>query len=123
MSPVGRRVAGEMLSLVLADEMAVVRRELEGASGRIARTLVKNGPLSVTLVGVKPGGELKEHTAKGPITIQVIEGGIEFEAAGSRQPLSPGMLLSLDGGVPHSVTSASGAIFLLTVTTAQQSGH
>ena len=120
MSPVGRRVAGEMLSFVLADEMANVRRELEGASGRIARTLIKNGPLSVTLVGVKPGGELKEHTAKGPITIQVVDGSIELESLGARQTLSTGMLLSLDGGVPHSVTSASGALFLLTVTTAAQ---
>jgi quercetin dioxygenase-like cupin family protein len=116
MSPVGRRVAGEILSFVLADEMARVRRELETASGRIARTLVKNGPLSVTLVGVKPGGELKEHTARGPITIQVIEGSVEFESRGTPQPLTMGMLLSLDGGVPHSVTSERGAIFLLTVT-------
>ena len=121
MSPVGRRVAGEMLSFVLPDEMANVRRELEAASGRIARTLIKNGPLSVTLVGVKAGGELKEHSAKGPITIQVVEGSVVLESGGSRQPLSTGMLLSLDGGVPHAVTSERGAIFLLTVTTAPRS--
>lgn len=123
MSPVGRRVSGEMLSFVLADEIAIVRRELEGASGRIARTLIKNGPLSVTLVGVKPGGELKEHVAKGPITIQVVEGSIELESRGARRVLSAGMLLSLAGGVPHAVTSTTGAIFLLTLTTGQRSGH
>lgn len=116
MSPVERRVSGETLSFVLADEMATVRRDLESASGRVARTLIKNGPLTVTLVGVKPGGALKEHSAKGPITIQVIDGSIEVESIGFRRTLSAGTLLSLDGGVPHAVTSTGGALFLLTVT-------
>lgn len=120
MSPVGRRVSATALSFVLADEMAIVRRDLESAAGRIARTLIKNGPLRVTLVGMKPRGELKEHSAEGPITIQVIEGSIELELLGSRSMLSTGMLLSLDGGVPHSVTSASGALFLLTLSAVQR---
>ena len=40
-------------------------------AGRSGRTLVKDGPLRVTLVALASGGSLAAHTAAGPITIQV----------------------------------------------------
>jgi quercetin dioxygenase-like cupin family protein len=88
---------------------------LEKARARVARTLIKDGPVRIVLIGVRPGGALAEHTAEGPITIQVLEGSLELEAAGNRTTLGVGMLLHLRGGVPHAVTSAEGAFFLLTV--------
>lgn len=115
MSPVDRRLSGEMLSFSLAEEIATLRGQLDAASNRIARTLIKNAPLTVTLVGVKPGGALQEHTATGPITIQVLEGSMELTWHGSRSRLEAGALITLDDGVPHSVSSTEGAIFLLTV--------
>lgn len=115
MSPVRHAVSGQAISFTLEDEMQVVRRELATASARIARTLVKMGPLRVTLVGIRPGGSLHEHSSPGPVTIQVLEGAMEVVTREKTWALLAGALLSLDAGVPHAVESNQGSLFLLTV--------
>jgi quercetin dioxygenase-like cupin family protein len=84
-------------------------------SGRNARTLLKMGSLRVTLVVLEAGGELAEHEAAGPITVQVVRGRIQFTAEEERHDIGPGQLLAAGSGVRHSVASAEGAAFLLTV--------
>jgi quercetin dioxygenase-like cupin family protein len=115
MSPVQHRISGAALSFVLADEMERVRQELAKVQARIGRTLVKDGPLRVSLVGLHAGHGLHEHRASGPVTIHVLEGTIEVDVGGARHPLEAGMLLALDAGVVHSVNSRSGGFFLVTV--------
>ena len=115
MSPVQHPITGRSLSFVLADEMRLVADELQRMPARVGRTLVKDGRLRVTLVGVKAGQGLPEHVAEGPVTIHVLEGAMDVQAIGQTWPLAIGGLLALDGGVTHSVTSRDGAIFLLTV--------
>jgi quercetin dioxygenase-like cupin family protein len=83
-------------------------------SGRSARTLIKNGPLRITLVVLAPGGEIAEHTAPGPIAVQPLEGRLEFTVEGRIYDLTPGQILSAAGGVPHRVRSETGATFQLT---------
>lgn len=113
--PVKRQVAGAELSFSLEKEVQTVRAELAAVPARVARTLVKEGSLRVTVVGVNPGGSLRSHRADGPITIQVMDGEIEIETDGHTRPLSRGMLFALNAGITHSVRSARGGIFLLTV--------
>lgn len=115
MSPVQRAITGVALSFSLSDELGILREELDAAGERVGRTILKNGPLRVTLVGLKAGGTLRSHRADGPITIHVVEGAIDFEVGGTVWPLPAGTLFSLEAGMPHSVTSADGGIFLLTV--------
>ena len=115
MSPVRHAVSGPAISFTLEEEMQHVRGQLATASARIARTLVKMGPLRVTLVGIRAGGSLHEHTSQGPVTIHVLEGAIEVVTRENTWPLPTGTLLSLDAGVPHAVESAHGSLFLLTV--------
>jgi quercetin dioxygenase-like cupin family protein len=95
--------------------MRLLREELTKAPARIGRTLVKDGPLRVTLVGVRADRGMHEHRAAGPVTIHVLEGAIEVSADGRDWPLRAGELLALDGGIAHAVMSATGGIFLLTV--------
>ena len=83
--------------------------------GRVARTLLKDGPLRVTLVVLGVGGELAEHVADGPITVQPIEGAIAFTANGVTYEVRTGELLSARAGVRHAVRSEGGGAFLLTV--------
>jgi len=94
----------------------MVRTGLEVEQGRTARTLVKDGPLRVTLIVLGPGGELREHSAPGPITVHALEGRIRFTTGGADHELVPGDLLALGAGVAHSVASEEGGGFLLTVT-------
>ena len=115
MSPVRHQVSGPALAFSLDDEIETVRRELAGTAGRVARTLVKDGPMRVTLVGVSAGGSLKPHKADGPISVQVLEGAIEMQVEGQAVPLERGALFVLERGVTHAVRSTSGGFFLLTV--------
>lgn len=122
MSPVKHPVSGPELTFSLAEEMALLRTELRSAPARSARTLIKEGPVTVTLIGVNPGGSLHPHKADGPITVQVLEGEVEFTVGEATHALSVGTLLALDGGITHAVHSAHGGIFLLTVVRGNAAG-
>jgi len=116
MSSIDRPLSGEALRFTLAEERARVNDpELLKRNGRNARTLVKEGPLRVTVVMVGAGGRIAPHLTDGPITVQVLDGEIRFRAAGKEHALGAGDLLVVDGGVEHSVESAAGGTFLLTV--------
>jgi quercetin dioxygenase-like cupin family protein len=125
MSSVDRPLTGDVLAFTLADEIRHLRESLGGASARSARTLVKEGPqgpLSLTLVGLKPGGSMREHEARGPITLHVLEGSAELDASGQTMHLAAGSVAALGPGIRHAVRSDDGAIFLLTVTATSHSG-
>lgn len=122
MSSLQRDITGSALTLRLQDEIQAVRESLAAVDERIGRTLLKNGPLRVTLVALKPGGTLRSHRADGPITVQVLEGAVEFEVEGKSHPLPTGTLFSLAPGLPHAVTSEGGGVFLLTVVAVPATG-
>lgn len=115
MSPVKHPVSGPELTFSLPEEMALLKGELRSAPARTAKTLIKEGPVTVTLIGVNAGGSMHPHRADGPITVQVLEGEIELTIGESTRALPAGCLLGLDGGITHSVHSAHGGVFLLTV--------
>ena len=114
MSPVRHDVSGPMLSFSLEEELALVRAQLAGST-RSARTLVKEGALRVSLVGLAAGGTIAEHKADGPITVHVLEGDIVLDARNGSHVLGAGMLVALEADVPHAVRSTNGGVFLLTV--------
>ncbi|HEX5521568.1 MAG TPA: cupin domain-containing protein [Longimicrobiaceae bacterium] len=116
MPSINRPLAGEILSFHLADEAAQVERTgLAERQGRSARTLVKNGPMRVTLITVAAGETIPEHRAPGPVTVMPISGQVTFHMDGSDAPLEVGDLLALGPGVVHTVSSESGGAFVLTV--------
>jgi quercetin dioxygenase-like cupin family protein len=120
---IDRPLSGRALHFRLGEEHPdLIDGGLLARAGRSARTLVKDGPLRVTLVALGAGGGLREHQADGPITVHVVSGQIRFRAGEDEWTLEEGDLLSLGSGVPHSVESASGGVFLLTVATAPQQG-
>jgi quercetin dioxygenase-like cupin family protein len=116
MPSIQRPLSGDILVFEIDEERErAADADLISRSGRNARTLLKMGPLRVTLVVLGPGGELAEHEAQGPITVHVVQGRIRFMAEGEQHDLGPGQLLAAGPGVRHSVTSEEGAAFLLTV--------
>jgi quercetin dioxygenase-like cupin family protein len=119
MSSIQRPLSGDVLLLDLGEERGhAADASILERSGRNARTLLKEGSLRVTLVVLAPGGEIAEHHAPGPITVQPLEGRIRFTVAGQEHDLGPGQLLSVGAGVRHEVRSDDGAAFLLTVSSA-----
>jgi quercetin dioxygenase-like cupin family protein len=116
MPALSRPLANESLRFNL-DEEAFHLRGVPALArdGRTARTLVKDGPVRVTLIALAPGGEIPAHHADGPVTIQPVWGRISIRTDSGERVLEPGDLLSLGGGVQHAVGSQIGGIFVLTV--------
>lgn len=117
MSSIDRVLRADSLRFDLTEEEeAATHPDTLERDGRSSRTLLKEGPLRVTLIVLAPGGGIPEHQAQGPITIQALRGSIDVRAAGERHRIAPGQLLAIDVAVPHAVSSDDGAAFLLTVT-------
>lgn len=115
MSSMHRTIEGEVLINHLTHDEWMIDQEILTKHGRTARTLVKEGPLRLTVMALAPGGHLPVHDTTGPVTIHALEGDLLFRALNEEYPLSAGDVLVLAPGVPHSATSRSGGKFLLTV--------
>ena len=61
------------------------------------------------------GKELKEHKVDGSITLQCLEGRVEFRFDGETRVMMPGDWLYLVGGVSHSLFAQENASLLLTI--------
>ena len=99
----------------LHQDQRLIDPSLLARHGRSARTLVKEGPLRLTIVAIGPGGTLPPHRTDGPITIHVLEGEITVSALEQEYSLGASDVLVLAPGVEHAARSAPGGVFLLTV--------
>jgi quercetin dioxygenase-like cupin family protein len=115
MSSLHRALDGTVLIHHLTQDERTIDRNLLVRSGRSSRTLVKEGPLRLTLMALAPGGALPAHHAAGPVTIHVLEGAVQFQALAQDYALQAGDLLVFAAGVEHSARSETGATLLLTV--------
>ncbi|HET9293828.1 MAG TPA: hypothetical protein VFO06_06000 [Gemmatimonadales bacterium] len=116
MSSIDRASSHGVLRFRLSEERERVSGPgaIEGRD-RNARTLLKEGPLRVTLVMLRAGGKIAAHRAGGPITVQLLDGDLTFRAAGQEHRLVPGDLLMAVAGLEHDVASEAGGTFLLTL--------
>ncbi|MGV3719879.1 MAG: cupin domain-containing protein [Actinomycetota bacterium] len=111
-----RLVTEELHLFDLGSTLQGLRSEPEyDRNGRNGTTLVKNPDLRVVLMALRDGGAMAEHHAPGPITVQALEGKIEFSTGGAVHVLTPGKLLALPSGQPHSVKAVQDSAFLLTI--------
>lgn len=115
MSSLDRTIDGDALVRHLTQDERTIDQGLVTRHGRSARTLVKEGPIRLTLIALAPGGDLPEHSADGPVSVHVVDGQFLFSAAGSDYPLREGDVLVVAAGVRHSARSETGGTFLLTV--------
>lgn len=79
------------------------------------KTLLKTKSIEVVRLVLPAGKELSEHKAPGEITVQCLEGKIEFTALGKTEQLETGQLLYLEAEQPHSAKCIEDASFLLTL--------
>jgi quercetin dioxygenase-like cupin family protein len=99
----------------LHQDQRLIDPTLLARHGRSARTLVKDGPLRLTIVALGQGGTLPAHRTDGPITIHVLEGEVTVSALEQEYTLGPSDVLALGPGLEHAARSATGGVFLLTV--------
>ena len=108
-------MSGEVLVQHLDQDSRTIDADLLLQRGRSARTLVKEGPLRLTLMALGPGGVLPAHSTDGPVSIHVVEGDVTFAVLDHDYLLVTGDVLVLAPGVVHAAQSVSGTVFLLTV--------
>ena len=84
---------------------------------RNAITVFKTNGLCILLIALHKGAEMTKHTAVGMISVQVLDGSIQFTTDEQSVEMDKGQMLALHEGIPHSVLAKEEAIFLLTITT------
>lgn len=89
-------------------------------SDRNAITVFKTDGMRIVLIALHKNAEMKKHTADGIISVQVLEGQIQFTTNEQTVEISKGQMLTLHKGIPHSVLAKEETIFLLTLTTTME---
>lgn len=77
--------------------------------------LFKSAQLEVVRLVLKAGKSLREHQAPGEITLQCLEGSVEFSTPDARMRLNKDDFVHLGTKVPHALTALSDASLLLTI--------
>jgi quercetin dioxygenase-like cupin family protein len=115
MSSLNRVLEGDVLVHHLTQDERMLDTDLLARHGRTARTIVKEGPLRLTLMGLAAGGVVPAHSTDAHVTIHPLEGVVTFVAQGNEYSLNTGDVLVIGPGVEHEARSATGGLFLLTV--------
>lgn len=115
--PEGERpLDAPMVSMDLRKFMKQIKEEQAWKTGeRNAITVFKTSGLSIVMIALHEGAELKTHKAAGMICLQVLEGEITFITESESTVLETGQMLTLHQGILHSVTGNKESVFLLTV--------
>jgi quercetin dioxygenase-like cupin family protein len=86
-------------------------------SDRNAITVFKTNGLRIVLIALHENAVLKKHTADGIISVQVLEGEINFSTDNQSKLLKQNGMIALHAGLSHSVKAIKESVFLLTLTT------
>ena len=118
-----RWLSGPLLNFDLAQEIEQMRHEATWEQhGHDAKTLVKEQSFRVVLIALKEGAALGEHTAPGPLAIQVLRGQVQIMAVDRTVSLSVGQLVVLEANLLHAVKALEESEFLLTIAGAGYGG-
>jgi quercetin dioxygenase-like cupin family protein len=98
----------------LADEIERLQPQ-DGEAGRRAEILVKEDDLRVTLVTMRSGVQLDEHTVPVSISIHILSGRFAVIHDGETDTLAAGEFIALKKHVPHTVRALEDGAFLLTL--------
>jgi quercetin dioxygenase-like cupin family protein len=78
-------------------------------------TILKAAQLELIRIVLLAGKEMREHKVPGEITVQCIEGCIEFRALGKSLTLRPSDLVHLQGSELHALKAIEDSSVLLTI--------
>lgn len=79
------------------------------------RTIAKQPGMRIVLIALKPGGGMHEHRAEAALTVQGVEGTVEFTVGERAVTLTRGRLAAIAAGARHSVKGLDESALLLTI--------
>jgi quercetin dioxygenase-like cupin family protein len=77
--------------------------------------LAKTEQLELIRIVLPSGKALPEHSVKGQITLQCLQGEVAFDAHGRTAIMRAGEMLYLQGGAPHALRANQNSLLLLTI--------
>jgi quercetin dioxygenase-like cupin family protein len=92
----------------------VLPNEIGPGKEREVQTLFADAWRRVVLIRLRDGALLADHSAKVPITIQILMGKGVLNVAGETYPLTPGVLVPVDAHVVHHVQADPALAILVT---------
>ena len=99
----------------LSGELIDIRPLKSNIKNATTKTLYKSNRLEVFQMVLLANKAMPEHQVTGEITVQCIEGSIEFTTAGSRQLMRAGDLVCLAGGMVHALKAVEDSSVLVTI--------
>jgi len=99
----------------LSGELIDIRPLKSSLKNATTKTLYKSNRLEVFQMVLLANKAMPEHQVTGEITVQCIEGSIEFTTAGTRQMMRAGDLVCLTGGVVHALKAVEDSSVLVTI--------
>jgi quercetin dioxygenase-like cupin family protein len=110
------RLHGEILQFAVdAEESALRAAAGSSGVGRAAKTLVKAGPLRITMAALRRDAVLEPHQVTGPVSLQVLSGRLRIGTRGGTTTVAAGGLAALDAGVEHTAEALEDTTVLITV--------
>ncbi len=110
------KISGALMTFdVRADEAALREKAMTSKAGRAAKTIVKEGRLRLTVIAMRKGVVLSEHSVDGAVTVQTLRGRVRLSAGGRDAVLATGAIAAIDVNVTHSVTALADSAILVTV--------
>lgn len=96
-------------------EVINIRPLKEQLAGTKTSTLLTTDCMKVLRLVMPAGKKIAEHQAPGEITVQCLEGRIQFTSNGKPQELAAGEMLFLNAAAPHAVEAIEDASVLVTI--------
>lgn len=97
---------------VIADRLL---GELPG-SRRKTETVAREAGVSVVVMAMEAGDEIKQHLAPGTVSIHALRGHISINADNVDFDVRPAQVVFLQPSTPHSVRAVEQSVIVLTVT-------
>jgi len=114
----GRPMDAPLVSINIPEFIKQLKAEVTWqTSDRNAITVFKTNGLRILLIALHKEAIMKKHTADGIISVQVLEGEINFSTDNESLILRQGNMIALHEGLDHSVKAIKESVFLLTLTT------
>jgi quercetin dioxygenase-like cupin family protein len=105
-----------MLTFDLAEIATELRaEEAYHRSGRAGRTLAKAGRFRLVAVAMAEHNAIATHQAESPLTIQVLEGDIQFRTQDGVHRLRQGEVLFFGPGDAHDIRASRASVLLITI--------
>jgi len=117
MPQITRTLAGDNLTFDLGEQIAELRQdESYTRSGRSGRTLVKAGPLRLTLTLLAEGVDVGTHHAASPMTLQTLEGRLRYRVGDGEFEIGQGEVLFFGPGHAQDIRALADTALLITIT-------